>query len=193
MPTPEEMAATMRANVEEKTGHPISHWMEVLGRTKLEKHGEMVKHLKAQGVGHGFANLLVHDFRDRKSGGAAGTGGGAVAEGGGGLVDAQYSGKKADLRPIHDAVVAAASGLGDDVEVSPKKTYVSLRRKKQFAQVGPATNTQVEVGLNFKGHATTDRLVAAGGMCTHRVRLADVTEVDDELRGWMREAYEGAG
>lgn len=184
MPTPEEMAASMRANVEEKTGHPISYWMGVLEKAGLEKHGEMVKHLKAQGMGHGFANLLVHDFRDRKNGG-----GSAETD----LVDAQYSGKKADLRPIHDAVVAAAVKLGDDVEVSPKKTYVSLRRKKQFAQVGPATNTQVEVGFNFKGHATTDRLVAASGMCTHRARLSEVGEVDDELRGWLREAYDGAG
>lgn len=186
MPTPEEQAATMRANVEEKTGHPVSHWMAELEKAGLEKHGEMVKHLKEQGVGHGFANLLVHDFRDRKGGGAAGGGEGD-------LVDAQYSGRKADLRPIHEAVVAAATALGGDVEVSPKKTYVSLRRKKQFAQVGPATNTQVEVGFNFKGHATTDRLIPASGMCTHRVRLSDVGEVDDELRGWLREAYEGAG
>lgn len=184
MPTPEEMAATMRSNVEEKTGHPSSYWMASLAKAGLEKHGEMVKHLKAQGVSHGFANLLVHDFRD------SGSEGRAAEED---LVDAQYSGKKADLRPIHDVVVTAAAALGNDVEISPKKSYVSLRRKKQFAQVGPATNTQVEVGFNFKGHATTDRLVAASGMCTHRVRLTGVDGVDDELRGWLREAYEGAG
>lgn len=184
MPTPEEMAATMRSNVDEKTGHPISYWMDSLAKAGLEKHGEMVKHLKAQGVGHGFANLLVHDFRD---------GGSEDRAAEGDLVAAQYSGKKAGLRPIHDAVVTTAAALGNDVEISPKKSYVSLRRKKQFAQVGPATNTQVEVGFNFKGHATTDRLVAASGMCTHRVRLAGVDEVDDELRGWLREAYVGAG
>lgn len=182
MPTPEEMAATMRANVKEKTGRSTSHWMASLEKAGLEKHGEMVKHLKARGVSHGFANLLVHDFRDRENGGDEVD-----------LVDARYSGKKAELRPIHDEVVAAATALGDDVEAAPKKTYVSLRRKKQFAQVGPATNTQVEVGFNFKGHETTDRLVPASGMCTHRVRLSGVDEVDDELRGWLREAYEGAG
>lgn len=179
MPSPEEMAATMRANVEEKTGHPTTHWFGMLKAAGLQKHGEMVKHLKAQGVGHGFANLIVTDFR-------AETEGGTDAD----PVDLQYSGKKEHLRPIHDAVIEQVRGLGGDVEIAPKKAYVSLRRSKQFAQVGPPTNTQVEVGLNLKGHDTTDRLKSASGMVTHKVRLASVDKVDSELEAWLRTAYE---
>jgi hypothetical protein len=82
-----------------------------------------------------------------------------------------------------------------DVEVAPKKAYVSLRRAKQFAMVGPATKTQVEVGLNLKDATATDRLKEQkpGGMVGYKVRLAHVEEVDDQLIGWLREAYEGAG
>jgi predicted transport protein len=175
------MADTMRANVEEKTGKPMAHWLAVLRDAGFEKHGEMVKHLKTEfGIGHGFANLIAHDFRS------------AGETSGEDPVDEHYTGKKAHLRPIYDAVAKLVTALGPDVEFSPKKTYVSLRRSKQFATVGPATNSAVEVGLNLKGHPTTDRLLAGTGMVTHRVRLGAPAEADGELEGWLRKAYEAA-
>ncbi|MDX1393778.1 MAG: DUF5655 domain-containing protein [Gemmatimonadota bacterium] len=182
MPTPEEMAATMRENALEKTGRVVEDWFGVLSATGLERHGELVKHLKTEhGVTHGFANLIVHEFRAGTSGGTNGAGNDPIA--------AHYSGKKEHLRPVYDAIMERVNALGDDVEVAPKKAYVSLRRSKQFACVGPATNSALEVGLNMKGHPTTSRLLEGKGMVTHRVRLGSVDEVDDELVGWIREAY----
>ena len=79
-------------------------------------------------------------------------------------------------------------------DTAPKKTYLSLRRRKQFAMIGPATKTQVEIGLNVSGLSASDRLVAlpAGGMCNYRVRVASVAEVDATLVGWIRAAYDAA-
>jgi hypothetical protein len=130
---------------------------------------------------------VAHQFRA-----AAGTAAPA-AESPDAAVDGIYAGKEA-LRPIHDALMAAIGGFGE-FELAPKKGYVSLRRKKQFAMIGPATKTQVEVGLNMKGVAATDRLVAlpAGGMCQYKVRLASATEVDKALIGWLRQAFDAAG
>lgn len=108
------------------------------------------------------------------------------------LVEAMYAGPKAALRPLHDAAVDAARAFGPDVEVAPKKAYVSLRRKKQFGTVGPGPGGRLEIGLNLRDVKPQDRLEATTGMCTHRVRIASTDELDGELLGWLRQAYEGA-
>jgi hypothetical protein len=48
-------------------------------------------------------------------------------------------------------------------------------------------------GLNLKGVATTERLEASGSfnsMVSHRVRVGKKSEVDWELIGWLRQAYD---
>jgi hypothetical protein len=186
MATPDEMAASMKANLKEKTGKTLAQWLELTSASGLEKHGQIVKLLKADhGVTHGYANLIAHEALQSAAGHAAG----------GDLVAAQYSGKKAGLKPIYDALLAAAAELGKDVEVSPKKSYVSLRRSKQFALIQPSTATRVDVGLNLKGAPVTDRLETSGSfnsMCSHRVRVTSAKDVDAELKRWLKQAYEAS-
>ncbi len=186
MATPEEQAASMLHNLEEKTGRPIAEWLAVVGASGLEKHGEIVKLLKSEhGVTHGYANLIAHEARQSAA---------AHAEAPD-LIAGQYAGKES-LRPIYDRIAAAVSRFGDDVELAPKKAYVSLRRAKQFGLVQPSTKTRVDVGINLKGEAPTDRLEASGSfnaMVSHRVRVTEDSQVDDELVGWLRDAYDAAG
>jgi predicted transport protein len=180
MATPEEMAASMLGNVEAKTGRPLESWLSVLASSGLSKHGEMVKLLKAKhGVTHGYASVIVHQFRSA---------GDEEVD----LVEAQYKGKE-QLRPIYHALLEKVLALGSDVEVAPKKTYVSLRRKKQFAQIQPSTKTRVDVGLNLKSREPSDRLKAASGMCTHKVGLTGPDQIDDQLMTWIEDAYGAAG
>jgi hypothetical protein len=142
--------------------------------------------LKADhGVGHGYANLIASSALQ----------GDAPAPGGGDLVAAMYAGDKQALLPIWGAIERAVRGFGADVEVSPKKTYVSLRRSKQFALVQPTTKTRVDVGLCLKGVPAGPRLEAAGSfnaMVSHRVRVEKPGDVDAELVGWLKKAYESA-
>lgn len=183
--SPEEMAASMIQNLPEKTGKSLEEWLQITRASGLEKHGQILKMLKSDhGMTHGFANLVA--IKTLQSDAEP-----SEAD----LVDAQYAGPKADLRPIYDTLVKALGQFGDDVELAPKKSYVSLRRNKQFAIIQPSTRTRVDVGINLKGTEPTDRLEASGSfnsMVSHRVRLTDASQVDGELIGWLREAYESS-
>jgi hypothetical protein len=180
----------MIANLPDKTGKSLEEWVAHLNGLGLAANRDIMAHLKGDhGVSHGYANLISQMARrgDEVSATAPGT---ADA-----LVEAQYTGAKAALKPIHDAIMTAVRGFGPDVEVAPKKSYVSLRRSKQFALVQPSTKTRVDVGLKFADRPAGDRLESAGGwnsMVTHRVRVTSADEVDDELVGWLREAYDEA-
>jgi len=179
----EDSIDKMIANLPEKTGKSIEQWTKVVNAEKFAKHGEVVAFLKTKhGVGHGYANLIAHSVK----------GGGAPSHGDDPLGD-QYAGTKAPLRPIYDAIVAEVKKFGSDVEISPKKANVSLRRNKQFALLQPSTATRFDVGINLKGVAPTARLEASGSfsaMVTHRVRLESIKGVDKELIGWLRQAYD---
>lgn len=187
----DKAVATQLANIEQRTGRSIHDLAQLLRASGLAKHGEQVALLKRElGMGHGDANLLAHHVRklDAAAAGEAGPATPAAA------VDALYTGKKAHLRPVHDELMRAIRGFGA-FEEAPKKTYVSLRRKKQFAMIGPATNTQVEVGINLKGVQPTGGLVALPpkSMCDYKIRLGSVDEVSKDLLAWIRKAYDAAG
>lgn len=167
-------------NLQQQTGRTMTEWFGVLETTGLEKHTDILNYLKSEhGVSHGFANGIALQYRAR---------GTSTAEHD--LVAAQYSGAKEQLRPLYERLLAAASALGDDVEVVPKKTGVSLRRTKQFALIEAPSAKRIQLGLQLRDHPTTDRLLTGGAMCSHKVNLASADEVDDELIGWLREAYE---
>jgi hypothetical protein len=178
--------ATQLANIEKRSGKTLAELTAFIKRSGLSKHGELRDLLKsALGMGHGDANTLVHHAL-QSDGGSQAAGKSADA-----VLDEIYAGPKAGFRPIHEALMREIAAFGA-FEVAPKKGYVSLRRKKQFAMIGPATNTRFEVGLNMKGVPGTDRLLAqpAGGMCQYKVKLAAPGEVDAELLGWIRRAYD---
>lgn len=186
MATMDDATNTMIRNLEEKTGKPLDTWVR-LARNSGSKHGEIVKLLKSEhGLTHGYANLVAHRALESDA---------SFSEAGD-LVDGQYGGKKQSLRPIYDALIEQISGFGSDVEVAPKKTYVSLRRKKQFGLIQPSTATRIDVGINLKGQDATDRLETSGSfnaMVSHRVRVESIDDVNGELIGWLRKAYENAG
>lgn len=182
--SPEEMANAMIANMKEKTGKTLQQWLAVAKKSGEEKHGGVVKFLKAEhGLTHGFANLVAHKHLKSDAG---------SADSGSDLVAAQYAGPKADLKPIYDALIKAAKACGKDVEISPKKTYVSLRRNKQFAIIQPSTKTRVDLGVNFKDEAAKGRLEKSGSfnaMVSHRVRLENSADVDKDVKAWLKKAY----
>lgn len=175
----------MEKGLIEKTGKSLAEWIALIKQQKLEKHGEILKFLKAEhGFTHGYANFVALKAREADAG----------SHDPEDLIARQYQGKET-LKPIYDLLIEKISGFGDDVEIAPKKANVSLRRKKQFALIQPSTKSRIDLGLKLKGKAPVGRLESSGpfgAMCTHRVRLSDVNDLDEEVLNWLREAYEQA-
>jgi predicted transport protein len=184
------MIDKMVHNLEESTGVKLDEWVARVNASGLEKHMEKVKHLKTEyGLTHGYANLIVHTAKSGLP--SKDTSVDKAAE----LIDSQYA-KKADLKPIYDKLIEAVSAFGPDVEIAPKKDYVSLRRKTQFGLIQPSTKTRLDVGICHKKAETTDRLEMSGSfnsMASHRVRVTDIEQVDRELIDWLKASYEAAG
>jgi hypothetical protein len=187
----QKAAETQLRNIQTKTGKSLEELGKIAQASGLTKHGELRDMFKRElGLGHGDANALVHAVLNSDGERAAQAKGATTGD----VLAEIYTGPKASLRPIHDKLMAAISGFGD-FETAPKKGYVSLRRKKQFAMIGPTTKSRVEVGLNMKGLEGTERLTAmpAGGMCNYTVKVSDAAEVDEQLIEWIRTAYQQAG
>ena len=186
MVTVEEGLRSQLRNIEATYGRTIDDWIELIRASGLRRHGEIVGMLKADyGLSHGAANrvaLVAIDALNPKA-----TSDDPQAE--------LYANAKGSLFPIHERLMARVEGLGPDIEVAPKKGYLSLRRRKQFAMIKPAAR-HVDLGLILPGTPVSGRLESAAtfnALFTHRVRVASIDEVDDEVVGWLGDAYNLAG
>ena len=178
-PTMDKALQTMIENMPDKTGKSLNEWKSLLKQKSFTKHSEAVNFLKKEHqVTHGFANTIVTLSKEENTPPAD-------------LVKNQYKGKE-DLMPIYKKLLSIVESFGEDVTISPKKASVSVIRKKQFALIQPSTKTRIDLGLKIKDKPTTDRLENSGpfgSMCTHRVKLSEVSQIDGELREWLKEAY----
>ena len=185
MSTIDDAVATMRKNLAERTGKSFTAWVNIARSLGTGKHSDIVAYLKSEGpMGHGYANAVALEARKSAV---------IVAED---PVDIIFAGDKASLRPTYDAIATVVAAFGKDVEFAPKKTYVSLRRAKQFALVQPSTATRIDIGINLKGVAPTGKLEASGswnGMVSHRVKLITPADFNKDVKAWLKQAYEQAG
>jgi hypothetical protein len=183
--------ATQLANIEKKTGKSLAQLSAAIKKSGKEKHGEIRTWLiETYGIGHGDANTLTHHALKSDGASAAKASGASTDD----VLGEIYTGKKEQLRPIHDKLMKAIAKFGDH-EVAPKKGYVSLRRKKQFAMLGPKTNDRFELGLNLKDDIKDARvkIVPPGGMCQYIIPLSSAAEVDEKIVGYVKRAYDAAG
>ncbi|GAA0346920.1 hypothetical protein GCM10009092_09200 [Bowmanella denitrificans] len=177
--------ATQLNNIEELTGNSLDELKAIIKQSNLTKHTEIVKMLKdVFALGHGHANTLAHFAKESTTTAASESD----------PLDALYTGPKAALRDIHDSLLQHMNQFGP-FDTAAKQKYVSYRRNKQFAMIGPATNTRVELGLNIKALPESPRLekLPAGQMCQYRVKLSHPEQVDDEVIAWIKAAYDNAG
>jgi hypothetical protein len=175
----------MEKGLLEKTGKSLDNWIDVVMQSGIEKHKEIINFLKSEhNFTYGYANFVA--LKAKKS-----DAGSMEADE---LLVNQYKGKEV-LKPIYNKLISEIDKLSDDITKTPKKDSVSIIRKRQFALIKPATKTRIDLGLKIKDKPIGNRLENSGPfgtMCTHRVRLTTVDEVDAELTSWLKEAYENA-
>ena len=193
MSTVDEGLEAQIRNIEQRYGKPLNEWIALVKESDLTKHTDIVAMLKSQyGMSHGSAHRVALKAREAD---AASIVKAAEASGRDPITEL-YSGKKAGLKPLHDALMTAITNFGDDIELAPKKGYVSLRRKKQFAMIQPTTATRIDVGLILKEVPMTERLESAANfnaLFTHRVRVNTINDVDAQVIAWLKQAYDLAG
>jgi hypothetical protein len=177
-------------NIEATYGKTMPEWLAIIAASGRSKHTEVVAMLKTDwGMAHGAAHRVSLLARQAA---AAPAPQGTDRD----PANALYTARKAALRPLHDALMHAINTFGDDIDIVPKKGYLSLRRRKQFAMIQPSTASRVDVGLIIKDLPAGERLEAATGfnaLFTHRVRLTTAAEIDTKLIEWLKKAYDQAG
>lgn len=179
MPTVEEGIQSQLRNIEKDYGQSIDELVLAVTSSGLTKHTDVVAMLKQRyGMSHGAAHRVSLVARSRAPEPALA--GAPVAP---------------QLQDLYARLLKKASAVGTDVEPAPKKGYVSLRRRKQFAMLQPGARW-INVGLVLAKQAPAGRLESAAkwnALFTHRVRVAKTSDIDDELESWLRTAYNDAG
>jgi hypothetical protein len=111
------------------------------------------------------------------------------------FVETQYSGPRAALRPLYDQLLKLGFSVDKDVKACPCKTIVPLYRNHVFAQIKPSTNARIDLGLALGNTKTPKRLIDTGGYAkkdriTRRMEVKSKADLDDELKAWLKKAYD---
>ena len=134
------------------------------------------------GLTQGYANFIAFGYREQFE----------TPQSGDDMLTEQYSVSKSSLKLLYDDLCKILQSFGNNVEISPRKTYVTIRRSKQFAIFKVSTKDRLDVGLILKGEPETLRLKSGkqfSGMMTHCVAVHSKKDIDSELIGWLKLAY----
>jgi hypothetical protein len=182
------MEAAYHANLKERTGKTIDEWVDFVKKSGPPTEKARRAWLKEQGLTTNYAWWVAEA--------AEGKGHGSESYDPETYVEAMFA-NKPNLRPVYDELLRLGLGLGEDVKACPCETIVPLYRKHVFAQIKPTTRTRIVLGLALRDTPPTGRLIDTGGLqkkdrITHRITITSPDEIDDEVKRWLRTAYEMA-
>jgi hypothetical protein len=180
-----KMEESYATNLKERTGKTLEQWVELVKASGPPTEKERRVWLKEQ---HNLTTNYAWWVAERAEGRSSDDYDPEA------LVEALFAGK-AGLRPLYDELLKLGLGLGADVKACPCKTMVPLYRRHVFAQLKPTTRTRLDLGLALKDAPFSDRLLDTGGRAkddriTHRIAIATADDIDDEVRRWLRAAYD---
>jgi hypothetical protein len=180
------------ATLKEKTGRTLEEWVKFVKKSGPAGDKERKDWLRKE---HAFSMYTAGWLVDRANGGGDDMDSPeAYLEAANRCVEEMYAGKPA-LRPIHEELLRLGMALGKDVKACPCQTMVPLYRKHVFAQIKPTTRTRIDLGFALGALPATGSLIDTGGYAkkdriTHRIPISKVEEITDEVKQWLRTAYE---
>jgi Domain of unknown function (DUF5655) len=172
--------------IKERTGKTLEEWIAHVKRNGPGELRDRLAWLKKQGLTMNYAGWVASR--------ASGTGGRENYDPQR-LVDAMFAGPKAALRPIYEKLLNLGLSIAKDVKACPCSTIVPLYRNHVFAQIKPSTNTRIDIGFALGRMKPCGKLIDTGGFAkkdriTHRIPIASLAEIDDEVKKWLKKAYE---
>jgi hypothetical protein len=181
------------ADLKEKTGRSLDEWMSYLKKNGPKDNKERREWLKTE---HGLGTNSAWWLSDRVAG--IGTEEGdpdAYLKAAEGYVEKMFSGGKAGLRPIYDALLKLGLSVGKEAKACPCQTIVPLYRNHVFAQIKPTTRTRIDLGFALGDMKAKGRLIDTGGFAkkdriTHRIEITSLDDIDDEIKRWLKAAYD---
>lgn len=182
-------------NLKAKTGKTLEEWTALLKKQGPAAVPEQRAWLKER---HGLGGSTIGVIVDHARGADEELNSEAYLKNAPIYVDQLFSGARAHLRAICDQLLALATSFGDDVKVSPCKTFVPLYRNHVFGQIKPTTQTRVDLGLALGDTKTSKRLIDTGGLAkkdriTRRIELTSVSDIDADVTKWLKAAYDRDG
>jgi len=181
------------AELKQKTGRTLDEWLRLIKKSGPKDEQARREWLKTE---HGLGTNHASSIADRSVGKGAELGDPdeylKAAEG---YVEQMYSGTRAGLRPIYDALLKVGLKVGKDVKACPCQTIVPLYRNHVFAQIKPTTTKRVDIGFALGEMKPQGRLIDTGGFAkkdriTHRIEITSPKDVDDEVKHWLKVAYD---
>ena len=181
------------AELKAKTGRTLEEWLKLIKKSGPKDEKSRREWLKTE---HGLGANSAWWLAERAEGKASEVGDpDSYLEAAEGYVEVMFSGAKAGLRPIYDAILKVGLKVGKDVKACPCQTIVPLYRNHVIAQIKPTTNKRVDIGFALGDMKPKGRLIDTGGFAkkdriTHRIPLESPKDIDDEVKHWLKVAYD---
>jgi hypothetical protein len=181
------------AELKQKTGRSLEEWLSLIRKSGPKDEKARRDWLKQK---HGLGTNSAWWLAERTEGNGAEAGDpDAYLMAAEGYVEKMFSGPKAHLRPIYDALLKLGLKLGKDVKACPCQTIVPLYRNHVFAQIKPTSQTRIDLGFALGDMKAEGRLIDTAGFAkkdriTHRIPLTSVKDIDNEVKHWLKVAYD---
>jgi hypothetical protein len=172
-------------NLKTQSGKSVPEWMKQLSSSGITKRNDLIKGLKEQhGFGHMNASLLAGIYLNN---------GKPVYGNTADLLANQFA-RATQMRPLYESFIAFVQKHFGNSSVLPKKTYVSILEKREFAAINIKPK-ELRIGFDlgdrpFDNTVSKSKLAGPMPRISHMLVLTDKSQLDGDLVELMKASYQ---